>query len=259
MPDSTRTTPEDLHSKAGKRARDEDLAALLVDWDEAPAPSSPKLLWVLTLVLTIGAIWVMSATFKVVQWNWQSESPTEIGDLRGLKLSGEPLVVRDNQHARMTGLVPSRIQALAKGNVVHEGESPEGLSFLFYCPLYQIVVWTPQDLRLLQPNPESLKRSEGLVDGLSIFPEDLSLEISAQGRLRRADLAPEELRPFIDQYARRMALPVEALWVLLDEQRPTSSVWGTLVWAASLVPALVALAFTLLSMRQGRRFTRSHP
>lgn len=255
MPDT------DTSHTASGGSRKEELAALFVEWDRpgASAPSRRRVerqgIWLRAAVtlacLGIAAL-VMWATRASFSYWMEPGAPRDLGSLRERWLAGASSAASpigpDNGHVAMRELVPTRLLAVS----TEVDPTPDEVRYLFFCPLYDVVVMTPS-APAIDPGRAPDPSLDRLVKEQLAAPAETAASVDVQGRLVRADAAPAELAPFIESFARRVEKRPADLWVLLDGARPADETWTAALWALAAASPLLALVFLLRALRALRR------
>jgi hypothetical protein len=245
--DSSHTASSDTRKADGALAvpgqalPQDDLVELARAWKAAPPPRQTsrftlgRSLFTLCIVALAALVCALSA--RALDYALEPHTPTDLGDLRGRWTSGErTLTADDNMHVSLRGLVPTRIQVVRDAS---DAQRPP--AYLYFCPLYRILVISPRPPATVATAPDL----QSLVQAGLATPEELTLEASAAGRLVRAADAPGPLAPFVESYARRLNLPVDALWVLEDGFAPSDAQWALWAGGMSLLAALLSIALFL--------------
>lgn len=240
---------------ASNNPRKDDLSSLYRQWDARDAGTTrPRgdrggvgLRIVLAVALMALAVLVMVLTARDMSFWVEPGEPRDLGDLRERvgSSAGTVELEHDNSHVSVRGLVPTRLLA------VQDEHAPEReASYLFYCPLAKLVVFTDRAVQIPdQPGAHPDPRLAFLVDrGLALAAET-AVSVTGQGRLMRASGSPSELRPFVQSFAQRVQRPFDALWVLVDGARPADDTWAALVWALAAAAAILSSLFMVRTIR----------
>lgn len=290
---------DDRHT-AGETARKAELEALFREWDVRDgAPDlgddepgrregylrqlryGVRLRLVVSCVLLMVTGFVMYSTRSELAYLLESDTPQELGSLRDRWIAGErTLAVDDNSYVSLSGLVITRVYVSrtdADGKPVPAGQAES----VFFCPLFNIVVQTHQEL----PSRPWNRLSEIELDGRLMElvrtgladASDLALSFSGTGRLVRGDTVAKPMARFVHLYhdllfsdpgagaaaggqpaerhsrADRPPLAADEMWVFIDGEKPSDkSIFGILWLFAPIVP-LVSLFFLLRAIRLRRR------
>jgi len=242
MPDS------DPSHTASTDPRKEELATLFRQWDAGDDGAGQRArvevqgIWLrigVTLALAVAALSVMLVTASSFAFWSEPSEPRALGNVRD-----QPEVALAPGHIAMSGLVPTRLVAVADG----PGAAPRG--YLFFCPLRRIVVLTPTAIAASSALADP--RVARLVEAGLALPEETALSVAAQGRLLRGDAAPSELEPFVQSFAQRTQQSPSDLWVLLDGARPSDASWVPVVWGLAALAPLLSLVFLVRAVRRRR-------
>jgi len=301
---------QDAPDSATERARKAELEVLFRAWDqrgdgEGPAEDEPgyglarmhranygvRLRFLFSLVLvSVTALVMFSSRSELAYWLTSGE-PTDLGDLRARWAAGErTLDARSNAHVSASGLVPTRVYvAAAKGD---DGRPTprEQANRIFFCPLFNLVVQTRGPV----PEPEWHRlggleidhRFADLVRTGLVDAADLTVSVSASGRLLRGADVPQHLRRFVTLYHDRLFsmpepgmdldVPVERrsrldrppmdpdhIWVLVDGEVPSDKALIGLLWGLAAIVPLVSILFLLRAIRLRARLRvelrQAHP
>jgi len=256
MPDT------DTSHTASGGSRKEELAALFVEWDrpDASAPSPERALrqgvW-LRAAVTVGffmiAALVMWATRASFGFWLEPGAPRDLGSLRERWAAGAPSpIAPPDGHVAMRELVPTRLVPVA----AEPSPAPDDVRYLFFCPLYDVVVMTPTAPALDAARPADLRLERLVAAGLASAAE-VAASVDVQGRLVRADAAPAALAPFVESFARRVEKRPADLWVLVDGARPSDETWAAVLWALAAASPLLSSVFLLRALRALRRSKRA--
>lgn len=252
MPDT-----DSSHTASGG-PRKEELASLYAQWDrpDASAPSRERVqrqgLWLrgaVTLGFLAVAAVVMFATRDAVAFWAEPGAPRDLGSLRARWSAREPSPIGPpNGHVAMRELVPTRVVPVAAAAT----PAPEEVRYLFFCPLYDVVVLTRTAIALDAAHASD-PRLAPLVAAGKASPAEAGASADVEGRLLRGDAAPAELAPFVESFARRVEKTPAELWVLIDGARPSDATWAAVLWALAAASPLLSLVFFLRALRALRK------
>ncbi len=185
----------------------------------------------LALVIAVAAF-ALRSVGPGVRYYFAGGDLKKVGDVRMLRAGGQ----------KTLDLAAGSFVALDDLMVLHPAEGSRH-SF-FYCPLYSIVVRTPQ--KLPQPVgrvaeitiPEGL---EYLLEQRLVLPENFESRMDVAGWLMPLRDMPGFSGP-VGEYARKELKltdeQIDASWALLDGEPPASRIWDV----GALVGAFVVLA-----------------
>ena len=185
----------------------------------------------LVLVIAVAAF-ALRSVGPGVGYYFSGGDLKKVGDIRALRAGGQKtLDVAAGQFVAMDNLM-----------VMHPAEGSRH-SF-FYCPIYGIVVRTPQKLpqpvgRIAEITiPEGL---EYLLEQRLVLPENFESRLDVAGWVMPLREMPGFTGP-VGEYARKELkltdAQIDSSWALLDGEPPASRIWDV----AALVGAFVVLA-----------------
>ena len=97
------------------------------------------------LILSALAFMGLSKSFADFAYFFTSSDPVDLGDVREAYLQDDPLEnMGHNQYVKMDAMIPTSVYDSAKHRY-------------FFCPLYNVIVRTPQNIR--EANPQELFRN----------------------------------------------------------------------------------------------------
>ncbi|MFT5430650.1 MAG: hypothetical protein ACI9OJ_001326 [Myxococcota bacterium] len=202
---------------------------------------------VLTSVLGIVGLIALFYNWPELDYLMQDESDqVDMGDLRKRWKKGERTFDerQSNTWARFNS-----------GIMTEERGTPSNTSY-YYDPMVQMIVVTPRALPEKGGGMQSMHSSfTELHSGRWIFPSDVSVGFSGQGRLMLADDAPRRYRNVIKLYRETLRLDSrlsaeQPLWLFLDEVAPSDQRIYLVIFGVVL---LVLVVSTLFYWRARRR------
>ena len=187
------------------------------------------------LALGFGAFLMVSRFSDVSYLLFAPDAPVALGDVRSDSFSADTL-----KQLKTNDFVSFENDIIQFDEV----RSSDGTYSFYYSPLTRFVVRTAQKLPAKDKEaiPELGQRELNWIMQRMVFPEDLTVSLSGQGRLIAAADAPDWARSVMDFMSKSSGDPVDSMFLMLEGDKPDSyKVYGFLFLVAVVLVLLTIL------------------
>ena len=197
------------------------------------------------LILSALAFMGLSNSFADFAYFFTSSDPIDLGDVREAYLQDDPLEeMEHNQYVKMDAMIPTSVYDSAKHRY-------------FFCPLYNVIVRTPQNIREKQTHKSYFEIAPGedrILKEKLAFVWDLPIRMDMEGRLLLADSLPGRYQHIWKSFRHELDFRTDKpVYILIDEEVPGDFWWYLLAYLGSLA----IIAFSASGYLQAARVEKS--
>jgi len=197
------------------------------------------------LILLVISVLGLSSSFTDFAYFLSSSDPAQLGNVREAYVQDDPLEeMEHNRYVRMEAMIPTSVFDSAKHR-------------FFFCPLYNVIVQTGQEIREKQTHKSYFEIAPGeerILKEKLAFVWDLALRLDIQGRLLSVDHLPSRYQNIWNSFRNEIDVRDDKpVYLLIDDEEPGDFIWFLLAY----VLAFGVIAFSGYGYLQAVRYERS--
>ena len=184
------------------------------------------------LILLALAFMGLSNSFADFAYFFTSSDPVDLGDVRQAYLQDDPLEeMGHNRYVKMDGMIPTSVFDSAKHRY-------------FFCPLYNVIVRTPQSIREKQTHKSYFEIQPGeerILKEKLAFVWDLPIRMNMRGRLMAVESLPGRYSHIWKSFRHELDFRTDKpIYILVDQEEPGDFWWYLLAYLGSF--AIIAFS-----------------